>query len=1094
LQADRSNLPTFSAVEIEFHVMDIIFLVYGAAFLLLGTAILVQPRQDSVFALSKILWLLAGFGLLHGVNEWLDMWKLIHGSGTTTNMVGLGLLLGSFGFLLEFGRRVVLVANTGHAALCACLNRVLRWPIYALLAGTLAVAGLIHGDSSLDLSIWARYLVGFPGAVVTGIGFLLYYRSEEHRLVQLGVKPYFSLAGVIFIGYGVLGGLVVPAAQYFPANWINQDTFRSAFDAPVQVFRAICAVLAAFAVVNILRIFNWERTQRLSEALERAQANATRFKDLVESSSDWVWEVDTRGTYTYASPKIKDILGYTPDEVLGRTPFDLMPQAEADRVKSVFTEVVASQCPCFGIENTNRHKDGRLVVLETNCVPVYGPAGTLRGYRGMDRDITERKKAEVALRQSEERLAEAQRIAKLGGWDWDIVHGDLHWSDEIYEIFGLSPEGFGATYEAFLEAVHPDDRGRVRQAVKEALDRSKPYGIEHRIVRPDGLTRVVQEQGEVTFDADGRPIRMVGTVQDITGRKAAEQRLRQAASVFENTNEGVIITGRDLRIEAINKAFTRITGYTEADTIGKTPRFLQSGRHTHEFYQAMWESLNTTSHWQGEIWNRTKDGVAYPEWLTISEVRDENNAIINYIGVFSDISALKASQDKLEYAAHHDALTGLPNRTLFRDRLEQALVRSRRHDEGVALLYVDLDRFKVVNDTLGHEVGDLLLQEVGRRLVACIREEDTVARMGGDEFVVIQQGVRQPADTALLATRLLAEVSRPMPLAGHDFVAGLSVGISLYPEDGDSITTLLKKADAAMYRAKDMGRNSYQFFVDEMTAEGLERLDLEQDLRRALERGELFLQYQPQIDLKTGEITGVEALLRWQHPRRGIISPTIFIPMAEDIGLIGVIGEWVLHTACAEAKAWDNAGLRPVRVAVNVSGRQVSQGHVCEQVQAALEASGLDPRLLEIEVTESVLMKDAERAVLTLSALKAIGVTLAIDDFGTGYSSLSYLKCFPLDKIKIDKSFVDGLPENPDDAAIATAIIAMAHSLQRTVIAEGVETEVQLEFLRSHGCDEIQGYLFSKPLGAQELIELLRDEASCFEYLSLSASAPSTKV
>lgn len=370
------------------------------------------------------------------------------------------------------------------------------------------------------------------------------------------------------------------------------------------------------------------------------------------------------------------------------------------------------------------------------------------------------------------------------------------------------------------------------------------------------------------------------------------------------------------------------------------------------------------------------------------------------------------------------------------------------------------------------------MQEVAQRLAGCLREEDTIARMGGDEFVVIQQGIAQPSEAGLLATRLLQQVSQSLILAGHNVVVGASVGISVYPQDGEEISALLKNADTAMYRAKEQGRNCFQYYSSEMSTAGLEHLELESDLRHALERGEFLLHYQPQVDIKSGKIIGAEALIRWQHPDRGMISPAVFIPVAEDIGLIGPIGEWVLHTACAEAKAWQLAGLPSVRVAVNVSGRQISNDHVVDKVVAALKGSNLAPEFLEIEVTESVVMRDATRAISTLNALKNLGVALSIDDFGTGYSSLGYLKRFPLDKLKIDKSFVDGLPTNEDDAAIANAIIAMSHSLRLTVIAEGVETEAQLGFLRAHGCDEMQGYLFSKPLPAQQFTDLLRSTPS----------------
>ena len=840
----------------------------------------------------------------------------------------------------------------------------------------------------------------------------------------------------------------------------------------------VSGILATVLGGGLFGVF-YALTRRVEMRLALSQAelrkSEARFRMLVESSSDFIWEVDARGTYTYVSPTIRELLGYAPEEVIGRTPFDLMPAGEAERVRTVFNGIVASRQSGFGIENVNCHKDGHEVVLETNAVPIFGPTGELVGYRGMDRDITTRKQVERALRKSQENLAEAQRIANLGSWEWDIVKGDLHWSDGIYRTFGLSPESLGATYATFLQRVHADDRTRVQQAVKEALENGKPYGIDHRIVRPDGSERVVQERGEVTYDANGHAVRMVGTVQDITDQKLAEVRLHQAAKVFENTSEGVMITGADQRIVAVNQAFTRITGYGEDEVRGCEPKMLRSGRHHDDYYRQMWDAIKTTGRWQGEIWNRRKDGVEYPEWLNISVVRDDAGTIINYIGVFSDITSIKEAQDKLEYTAHHDALTGLPNRLLFRDRMEQALAMARRTGGGVALLFVDLDRFKVINDTLGHEAGDLLLQEVAKRLVSCMREEDTVARMGGDEFVVIQRGIDQPDDAALLATRILAEVNRPLSVAGHEIVAGLSIGISLYPQDGEDVSALLKNADAAMYRAKDKGRNGYQYYSNEMNAAGLERLELESDLRQALQRGELRVHYQPQADLASGRIVGAEALVRWQHASRGVISPSVFIPLAEDNGMIGEIGEWVLDTACADAKAWQLAGLPPLRVAVNVSGRQIGNDHVAEKIAAALKDTGLDPQFLEIEVTESVVMQDAARAISTLNTLQEMGVTLAIDDFGTGYSSLSYLKRFPINKLKIDKSFIDGVLDDPDDAAIALAIIAMAHSLRHTVIAEGVETEAQADFLRAHGCDEIQGYLFSRPLPADQFAEFLRD-------------------
>lgn len=933
--------------------MDIVLQVYGAAFILLGLTIFIYVRRDSSFLLARTIWILAVFCFFRGTKEWVSGWMLIHGATSDLNMLNLALLVASAVSLFEFGRQTIRVVAPAAGERSQGWGRLLAWPIHIPIAGGILFAGLSGSNRWIDLNIWARYLAGFPGAFLTGISLLLYFRTERARLEPLKIKPYFVLAALSFIVYSVVSGLVVPAAPYFPANWLNNDSFQALTHIPIEMLRAGVAMVAIFAMVSILRIFRWETDHRLREALAAAKLSTEKFQHLAEATSDWVWETDSNGVYTYVNPNVKDVLGYEPEEILGKTPFDLMPAEEAQHIKSRFAEITALRQPFVRLEHSNRHKNGHWVVLEANGVPTFDSAGKLTGYRGVNRDITARKHADDALRKSQSSLAAAQRIAHIGSWEWDIVNNKLDWSDEIYRIFGLSVQQFDASYEAFLDRVHPDDRSAVQRAVEDALNNKTHYVIEHRLVHSDGTERIVRERGEVTYDQSGtRPIQMIGTIQDITEQKTAEI--------------------------------------------------------------------------------------------------------------------------KLDRFAHYDPLTDLPNRLLFEDRINQTLARSRRHEQQFALLYMNLDNLKSINDTLGHASGDLLLQAIAQRILAETREEDTLARLGGDEFVLIQERIHRSEDAITLAQKVLNDIGESsFTLNGHDVTLTASIGISLYPRDGEDISTLLKNAAAAMHKAKNLGRNQYQFYSQEINAAWMERLSLENDLRQAVKHNELFLHYQPQVDLKSGRIVGVEALLRWQHPRLGLIPPSKFIPIAEDIGLIGAMGEWVLHTACHRAKAWQNAGLPPIGVAVNVSGRQISQDHVVEKVRAALDASGLAPSYLEVEVTESVVMKDAAQAISTLKTLKALGVMISIDDFGTGYSSLSYLKRFPIDKIKIDKSFVDGLPDDADDAAIAKAIIVLSHSLMHTVIAEGVETSQQLDFLRGNGCDEIQGYLFSKPLPENELVLLL---------------------
>jgi diguanylate cyclase (GGDEF)-like protein/PAS domain S-box-containing protein len=554
-----------------------------------------------------------------------------------------------------------------------------------------------------------------------------------------------------------------------------------------------------------------------------------------------------------------------------------------------------------------------------------------------------------------------------------------------------------------------------------------------------------------------------------TQRVRADTRLRQAAAVFESTREGVVITDLAPRILGVNRAYTEITGYQEQEVLGRNPGLLKSGRQDQMFYQAMWQSIRETGHWQGEIWNRRKNGEIYPQLLTISTVRDGDGSPAHYVGVMTDISQLKRSEERLERLAHYDPLTQLPNRLLLLSRLEHVLERAERYRRQAAVLFVDLDNFKVINDSLGHPAGDALLSALARRLRGRLRDEDTLGRLGGDEFLVVLEDLERVEDAATVAEVLLRLLEESFVLpAGEEVYAGASIGISLYPDDGKTVTELIKNADIAMYQAKEQGRNTYRFYTAGLAAAANQRLGLEARLRRALANGEFVLYYQPQIDMNTNGMIGCEALLRWQSPEDGLVPPDRFIPLAEETGLILPLGEWVLRDACAQLKAWLDAGFPPLVLAVNLSARQMRQADWVDRVAAILQETGLPPDFLKLELTESMLMEQGDQAVARLQALKDLNLKLSIDDFGTGYSSLAYLKRFPIDELKIDRSFVRDIPEDSNDMEIAAAIIAMARNLKLRVVAEGVETEEQLDFLRRQGCSAWQGYLFGRPVPAVE--------------------------
>jgi len=551
--------------------------------------------------------------------------------------------------------------------------------------------------------------------------------------------------------------------------------------------------------------------------------------------------------------------------------------------------------------------------------------------------------------------------------------------------------------------------------------------------------------------------------------KENRERLRQAAAVFDSTREGVLVTDAQGLIVHVNRAFMAITGYQREDVMGQQPSLFKSGRHSSNFYQQMFQSLERTGEWSGEIWNRRKSGEIYPQWQTIRVIQDDQGHVSHYVAVFSDITAIKNSEHELAHLAHHDPLTDLPNRLLFTDRAEQALASAQHHKRGCALLLLDLDHFKIINDSLGHNVGDQLLKLVGERLKGLLGPGVTLARLGGDEFAVLAESCPQVGQAAALAQRMLEAMKQPFIFDGHQLFISASIGISLFPNDALSAEQLLRNADSALFKAKSAGREGYALYTEELTAHAQNRVEIASELRRALDQQELRVFYQPVHDLHTSRLVGVEALVRWQHPERGLVPPGEFIPIAERTGLIADIDGWVMDHACRQMCQWLADGAPLGFIAINVSSRLFARRELYEQVAQVLHDTGLDPAFLELEVTESAVMDDPEVALEQLHRLRELGLRLAIDDFGTGYSSLLRLKRLPVQKLKIDQGFVAGLPWDEDDAAIVRVVIALAKSMGMQVHAEGIEQVEQARFLLDQACDLGQGYWFGRPMPANEL-------------------------
>jgi diguanylate cyclase (GGDEF)-like protein/PAS domain S-box-containing protein len=832
---------------------------------------------------------------------------------------------------------------------------------------------------------------------------------------------------------------------------------------------ARCLILVVSSASDADEQQRRERELRESEAKFSATFHASVDAIVISRLAD--------GQIVDANEAYVRLTGYPREALIGKTTLELGivadPQGRASR---------AAQARQYGnlldAPSPLRTTSGELRdCLQTSYTVVIGGEEC---WVSVMRDVTEAKRAEYALRQSEERLREVVRVADIGIFDHDHHSGAVHWSPEQRHIYGWDLDE-PVTLEKFLACVDPADVERIHQAVQRAHDPTGDgrFDVEHRIVRRDGEVRWLTTRSRTFFEGEGaarHAVRTVGAVMDITERKRSDQELRLAATAFES-HEGIFITDTTGQILRVNRAFTEITGYSAQEAVGQPASVLASEQHESVFPPAVLAALEHSGSWHGEVYARRNSGELYPIWQSITQVKSEEGRVTHFVCHFQDISERKQVQARIEHLAYHDPLTELPNRSLLLDRLQQALARNRRRGLLGALLFIDLDRFKNINDSLGHRVGDLLLREVGACVASQIRSEDTVARLGGDEFVVLLAELGQsreaaPPEARALAEKIHAAISRDFHVAGYALRVAASIGVAVFPEGQETADDVLRHADIAMYRAKAAGGGSVCFFSPDMQAAAKQRLELEGELRQALERSEFLLHFQPQVEIATGRVLGAESLLRWQHPQRGMLTPALFVAALEEGGLIIPTGDWVLRAACQTAS--ELARSHPsLRVAVNVSPRQLHLSTFAQRVRAILSETGVAPESIELEITESAVIHDVDVAVQVMSSLKDQGLRFSLDDFGTGYSSLSYVKRLPLDTLKIDRAFVRDCTTDPNDAAIVRAIIAMAHSLELDVVAEGIEEEAQLRFLQGLGCAAYQGYLFSKPVPAAQLLSML---------------------
>jgi diguanylate cyclase (GGDEF)-like protein/PAS domain S-box-containing protein len=827
---------------------------------------------------------------------------------------------------------------------------------------------------------------------------------------------------------------------------------------------------------------------RAERALRQSEADLAEAQKIAHLGS---WSVEPpkpgmprerRGMHW--SDEMYRIFGFAPQEFVpnSESPIESIHPQDREYVSRVLQDTILRGEPSLTIEHRVIRPDGEVRFVQAQMENVFDEDGELLRRFGTVLDITDGKQAEEALRLSESRLLAAQRIAHVGNWSFDVNNNEAHWSDEMYRIFGLEPrEELTLTYKGFLHRVHPDDRRLIQEASREALRGEVRPRLGYRAVRPGGEVRFVHSQYELEHDASGRVIGLIGTLQDITEQKRAEEELHRSEerfrSLVQNSLDVVMVADANATVLYYSPSVETVMGYKPEEFLGKNA-LEATPIHPDDLPQARGIFGYLVENPGINYWMELRMQHANGSWRVIEATANnllDDPSVGGIVTNYRDITERKVFEKQLEHQALHDDLTGLPNRVLFMNRLEHALARVDRLEGKVAVMFLDLDNFKVVNDGLGHKAGDELLSAVAGRLQRCLRSGDTVARLSGDEFIVLLEEIAKESDATQLAERFAWQLRAPFRLGDQDVYVATSIGIAFGTSSSDHPDELLRKADVAMYRAKSKGKAHYKVFDAYMDAEAHERLKLETDLRQALERGEFRVYYQPKVLLETGEIFDFEALVRWEHPERGLLLPSEFIPIAEESGLIHQIGRWVLRESCQQLHEWQEQKLSeaPIPVGVNLSAKQFQHPDLAKDIVRILQETGVDERLLCLEITESVAMEEAKYTIATLNKLKGLNIRLAIDDFGTGYSSLSYLKSFPVDYLKIDRSIVTGFEKDNRNRAIVLSAITLAHALGLQVVAEGVETAGEFEKLRSLKCDIGQGYYFAHPLPAEAVPSLL---------------------